>query len=1086
MRKKTTHLIILISGANKEPGKALRKALLALVMLIVPLLSFAQQKIIGKVTAQEDGSALPGVSVRIKGTNTGTATDPKGDFSLTASQGDVLVFTFIGYNDKEVPVTSSAKYNVSLQAVRTSLTEIVVTGQGLKREKRSLGYSVATISKEDIGDNTSPINALAGKVAGLSITSGYAPGASSRITLRGPTSFSGSNQPVFVIDGIPVSNDNIRNSDFLNDQVDYGNRGNDINPNDIESITVLKGPAAAALYGSIASNGAILITTKKGKKNSPAQINFSTSYQLSSILKYPTFQNEFGQGNIYAGIADDRRENFSWGEPFDGKERPFGQVIDGKQQLKEYKAIPNNVKDFFDKGQTFNNNLTVSGGSDKSTYFLSVGALNNKGIIPTTNYNKYSVRFSGSSEFSEKFSSQASIGYTNISSQLPLGGQTNSVYNSIFQQPRDAPIVDFKDLSNPYNGTFIDATGVPRYGYYGAYTKNPYFLLQNYINNNSVERVNGTVSLSYKPITGLDITERIGADIYSDRRYEKGAKYTFQPVDPFYGQNLWTDNGKYSQDVTNYSQINHDLIITYTRALTKDLNMKVLGGNNVRMITSNNLTAATNTTGGLIVPGYYNLDNSNGPINSTNTLTQRRLYGFYGEADFDYKSMLFLGGTIRNDISSTLPTNNNSYVYPSVNGAFVFSELYKDKAFSDVLSYGKIRASYAKVGADANPYRLQTTYNKTDINSDFGEILFPITSNSNIIPGFARGVLIGNPNLKPEFTSSFEVGTELSFLKNMINLDVTYYTTKSTNQIVNVPIPNSSGFAATTLNVGEMTNKGLEIGIKATPVNTSYGLRVDLFGTFSSLDNKVVSINDQLDQVAIAAGVSGTTAMSQVAAKGRKYGTFYGTGLATDPATGKTIVDAGTGLPLANATRYYGSYLPDYMASLGGSISYKGFMLKFLFDTKQGGVFYSNTKSVIDFGGYAVETAANGRLPYVFPNSVYDDGTGKFVNNTSVKFSPYQYWTSVLPAGENIIDASYVKLREASLSYVFSQSVLKHTPFSKLGITLYGNNLFLWVPSSNKFADPEINSQGASNVQGYEFLSSPSLRNMGIKVDVSF
>jgi TonB-linked SusC/RagA family outer membrane protein len=1085
MMKKTTHLIIFIPGVDTETKKLLRKAFLALLMLIVPLLTFAQQKISGKVTAQEDGSALPGVSVRVKNTNTGTATDAKGDFSLTASQGDVLVFTFIGYNDREVPVTGSVKYNISLQSTRTSLTEIVVTGQGVKREKRSLGYSVATINKEDIGDNTSPINALTGKVAGLNITSGYAPGASSRITLRGPTSFSGSNQPVFVVDGIPVSNDNIRNADFLNDQVDYGNRGNDINPNDIESITVLKGPAAAALYGSIASNGAILITTKKGKKNSPAQINFSTSYQLSSILKYPDFQNEFGQGNL-DGIAEDRRENFSWGEAFDGKERPFGQVINGKQQLKEYKAIPNNVKNFFDKGQTFNNNLTVSGGNEKSTYFLSVGALNNKGIIPTTNYNKYSVRFSGSSEFSEKFSSSASIGYTNISSQLPLGGQTNSVYNSIFQQPRDAPIVDFKDLSNPYNDTFIGPDGTNYYGYYGAYTKNPYFLLQNYKNNNSVERVNGTISLSYKPIEGLDITERIGADVYSDRRYEKGAKYFFVPADPFYDGSNWTDNGKYSQDITNYSQINHDLIITYGTALAKDLNMKVLAGNNVRMITNNNLFSATNTTGGLIVPGFYNLDNSKGPVNSTNTLTQRRLYGFYASADFDYKNMLFLGGTIRNDISSTLPTSNNSYVYPSVNGAFVFSELYKDQAFSDILSFGKVRASYAKVGADAPAYRLQTTYTKTDVNGDFGQILFPIVSNNATIPGFVRRNLIGNPDLKPEFTSSFEVGAELSFLKNIINLDVTYYSTKSTNQIVDVPIPNSSGFTNITLNVGEMTNKGLEIGVKATPVNTSYGLRVDLFGTYSKLDNKVVDINDKLDQVAISGGISGTTAMSQVAAKGRKYGTFYGTGLALDPATGKTIVDKETGLPLNNATQYYGSYLPDYMASLGGSVSYKGFMLKFLFDTKQGGVFYSNTKSVIDFGGYAKETAVNGRQDYVFPNSVYDDGSGKLVNNTSVKFHPYTYWTSILPAGENIIDASYIKLREASIGYSFSQSMLRHTPFSKLSVLLYGNNLFLWVPSSNQFADPEINGQGASNVQGYEFLSSPSLRNMGIKVDVSF
>ncbi|NLR79387.1 SusC/RagA family TonB-linked outer membrane protein [Chitinophaga eiseniae] len=1060
----------------------MRKTLAALLILLAPVFAFAQQKISGKVTAQEDGSALPGVSVRIKNSSSGTQTDAKGNYSLTASKGDLLEFSFVGYTTKEVPVTGAAVYNVSLQFTRTALTEIVVTGQGVKREKRSLGYAVATINKEDIGDNTSPINALTGKVAGLSITSGYAPGASSRITLRGPTSFSGNNQPVFIIDGIPVSNDNIRNSDFLNDQVDYGNRGNDINPNDIESITVLKGPAAAALYGSLASNGAILITTKKGKKNSPAQINFSTSYQLSQVLKLPTFQNEFGQGNLDA-IVDDRRENFSWGLPFDGKVRPFGQVVNGKQQLKKYEAIPNNLKHFFDPGQTFNNNLTVSGGNEKSTYFLSLGALNNLGIIPTTNYNKYSVRFSGSSEFSDKFSSQVSVGYTNISSKLPLGGQSNSVYTSLFQQPRDIPIVDFKDLTNPFNGTFTGADGTQYYGYYGAYTKNPYFLLANYKNFNTVDRANGTFSLTYKPLKGLDITERVGADFYSDRRYEQGAKYNYVPFDPFYGTNTWTDNGKYSQDVTNYSQVNHDLIITYTTSIAKDLNMKVLGGNNVRLITSNNLFSRTNASGGLIVPDFYNLDNSNGPIVSTNTLTKRRLYAFYGEADFDYKNMIFVGGTIRNDISSTLPVNNRSYVYPSVNGAFVFSELYKDKAFSDILSFGKIRASYAKVGQDANPYLLQTTYTKSDISGDFGEIVFPITSNGATIPGFSRRTLIGNPNLKPEFTSSFEVGAELSFLKNMINFDLTYYNTKSTNQIVNVPIPNSSGYAATTLNVGEMTNKGLEIGLRAIPVNTSYGLRIEVFGTYSKLKNKIVSINPGLDQIVIG---NGTTSMQQVAAVGRPYGTFFGTGLKIDSATGKVLIDPETGQPINNATRYYGTYLPDYQASLGANISYKGFMLKVLFDTKQGGQFFSNTKNIIDFTGYSVETATNGRKDYVFPNSAYMDANGKLVENTSIKFHPYTYWTSVVPAGEDLVDASYVKLREASLSYSFGQSLLRKTPFTRLNVTLYGNNLFLWVPKSNKFADPEINSQGAANVQGYEFFSNPSLRNMGIKVDVSF
>lgn len=1065
--------------------KAFRNTFLTLSMLIVSLFSFAQQKVTGKVTTKEDGSALPGVSVRIKSSGNGTQTDAKGDFSLTVSKGDVLIFSFVGYRSQELQVNSGTTYNVTLQSSTAALTEVIVTGQGVRREKRSLGYAVATINKDDIGDNTSPINALTGKVAGLSITSGYAPGASSRITLRGPTSFNGNNQPVFVIDGIPVSNDNIRNSDFLNDQVDYGNRGNDINPNDIESISVLKGPAAAALYGSIASNGAILITTKKGKKNSSAQINFSTSYQLSNVLKLPTFQNQYGEGNLDA-IPDDRRENFSWGEPFDGKLRPYGQIINGQQQLKTYKAIPNNVKDFFDNAQTYNNNLTVSGGNEKSTYFLSIGALNNKGIIPTTNYNKYSIRFSGSSEFSEKFSSTVSIGYTNIASQLPLGGQTNSVYNSIFQQPRDMPIVDFKNLSNPFNGTFTQG-GVDYYGYYGAYSKNPYFLLQNYKNNNAVDRINGTFSLTFKPVKGLDITERIGEDIYTDRRYEQGAKYSYSPFDPFYTtpntfNNWWIDNGKYSQNLINYNQFNHDLIVTYTKNLATDFNMKLLAGNNVRMTTSKNLFSATNTNGGLIVPGFYNLDNSNGPIVSNNNTSQRRLYGFYGEADFDYRNMLFLGFTGRNDISSTLPTSNNSFFYPSVNGAFVFTELLKDGSLSDYLNFGKIRASYAKVGQDANPYLLQTTYSKTNISGDFGQMVFPLTSNGSTIPGFERGNIIGNPNLKPEFTTSFELGTELVFLKNMLNVDVTYYNTKSTNQIVNVPIPNSSGFNNITLNVGEMTNNGVEIGVRATPVNTSYGLKVDVFGTYNKVNNKVVSINTGLSQVVIG---SGTTAMSQVAAVGMPYGTFYGTGIAQTP-DGKNIIDPKTGSPLNNATRYYGTYLPDYMASLGANIFYKGFSLKVLFDTKQGGQFYSNTKSIIDFGGYAEETTVNGRKDYVFPNSAYMDASGKYVNNTSIKFHPYNYWTNIVPASQMLIDASYIKLREASLGYTFNKSVIGKTPFSKVTVLVYGNNLLLFVPKSNKYADPEVNGQGAANVQGYEFLSNPSLRNMGVKLDVSF
>ncbi|HVI47810.1 MAG TPA: SusC/RagA family TonB-linked outer membrane protein [Chitinophaga sp.] len=1046
-------------------------------MLLLSVAAAAQQSITGRVTAKDNNQPIPGATIRIKSTTTGTQTNEQGRFTMKAAPGAVLEISSVGFATQEVTVTNSNEYTISLSSSETALTEIIVTSQGIKKEKRSLGYAVSTISSTEIGDNSSPINALQGKVAGLNITSGYSPGSSSRIVLRGPTSFTGNNQPVFIIDGVPVGNDNMRNTDFLNDQVDYGNRGNDLNPAEIESVTVLKGPAAAALYGSIASNGAILITTKKGKKNSRAQINVSSGYQISDILKLPAFQNKFGQGNLDA-IPDDRKENFSWGEPFDGKERPFGQIINGKQQLKKYQAIPNNVKEFFDKGQTWNNNVSVSGGNEKSTYFLSLAALNNKGVIPGTNYNKYNVRLSGTSEFSEKFSSSATIAYSNIAGKLPLAGQSNSVYNSVFQQPRDISIIGFKDLSNPYNGTFTGPDGTQYYGYYGAFSKNPYFLLQNYTNTNAVDRINGDFSLSYKPIPELDITERIGADIYSDRRYEKGAKYTYVPFDPFYGSNIWTDIGRYSEDLINYSQINHDVMVTWTRPLARDLNMKLLVGNNVRMEKRTRLRTATNPSGGINIPGFYSFTNSNGPLSSTNELFNKRLYAFYGSADFDYRNMLFLGLTGRNDISSTLPTNNNSYFYYSANGSFVFSELFKDKSLGNIISFGKVRAGYAKVGADADPYLLATNYELTDIKSDFGILTFPLTSNGELVPAFTRRDRIGNANIKPEFTQSFETGAELSFFRDRVGVDVSYYTTKSTNQIVKVPIAPSTGYTESIINTGEMRNNGVELSVRGIPVNTRYGLKIEVFGTYNKTNSKVISIAPGLEQISIGDAI---TTMSQVAAVGKPYGVFYGQGFVMDPATGKVVIDKSTGLPLSNATNYYGSYLPDYMASLGVNASYKGFNLRLLFDTKQGGMFYSNTKSTISFGGYTEETAYNDRKDYVWPNSVYADG-GKFVDNTSIKFHPYTYWTSVAPSAAYLVDASYVKFREASLQYTVPSHTARHVGFGGLNITLYGNNLFIWTPSSNKFADPEINSQGAANVQGYEFLSNLSLRNYGIKV----
>jgi TonB-linked SusC/RagA family outer membrane protein len=1049
----------------------------------------------GKVTSSDDNSVLPGVSVVVKGTANGTATGADGSYSINVPAGATLVYSFIGLLTQEIPVGNRTVIDLQMASDVKQLGELVVTAVGISREKKSLGYATTNISSEDLtqGQNVNPINALQGKVAGLNINSGTnGPGNSSRVVLRGPTSFTGNNQPLFVIDGIPVSNSNFRNlsssgtEQSLDNQVDYGNRGNDVNPQDIESITVLKGPAAAALYGSLASNGAIIITTKKGAKGK-MNVTLNSNVTFSNILKLPDFQNEFGQGDV-DNVYNDRRENFSWGLPFDGQLRPFGQEIDGKQKIKPYSALPNNVRDFFETGTTFNNSLSLSGGNEKSTYFLSLTSQNNKGVVPTNEYNKYGVRFNGSSEFSTKFSSAVSVSYTNIQSNPLSGGQGDAFYNQIIQTPRDISLVDLKDLNDPFNGTFTGEDGTEYYGYYGAYTKNPYWILQNYRNENQVDRVTGNFTLTYKPIEGLDITERVGADIFSDRRQQRFSKFNYIPYDPFYEPNHWAYNGRYSEDLYNFSLFNHDLIATYTRNITNDLGFKVLVGNNFRKTTTNNVFASTNESAGLIVRGLYNLNNSNGPVDAVSTLRENTIIGLYGEANFSYKDMLFLGVTGRNDWSSTLPVDNRSFFYPSVNGSFVFSQLFGTSQIGEILNFGKIRASWAKVGNDAAPYLLRSVYLTQDIDNDFGRTKFPF----NTIAGFTQSDRIGNDRLTPEFTTSFEIGTELGFLNNRINLDFTYFNNLSTDQIVNVPIAPATGFRSITLNAGEMKNEGVEVGLRATPVRTESGFKFDIYGTFTKVKNTVVRINEGVEQISVNPAGSGISDMIVVATVGKPYGTFYGTAALRDSLTGKIVVDPSTGIPLADpVNRYFGSYLPDYQASLGATFTFKGISLNVLFDTKQGGQFYSRTRNTMAFVGTSPETTINNRQDLPFPNSVYVGTDGRYVNNVgteAVNFHPYTFYTNSFDnySEFSLVDASFIKFREASINYTFPASLLTKTPFTGVTIGAFGNNLFIWTPKENTFADPEINSQGASNVQGFEFTATPSLRNYGFNVRLSF
>ncbi|OOG16057.1 SusC/RagA family TonB-linked outer membrane protein [Sphingobacterium sp. CZ-UAM] len=1064
--------------------------------MILTSVAFAQEKkISGRVTSA-DGKAIPGVTVVVQGTNQATQTDTDGNYSLNVPAGKVVVFRSVGFDDKTIIVNNnSSVFNVSLVNHDNALEEVVVTANAIKREKRSLGYSAPTIKSDELteGRNSSAINSLAGKVAGVNITStSNSPGSSSRVVLRGGSSISGNNQALIVVDGTPIDNTSKMGGSSDLASVDFGNRGNDINPDDIASVTVLKGPAAAALYGSRASNGALIITTKSGKKGSKNEITFSSTNTLSSILKLPEFQNEYGQG--YSGynkagdlvFVNDPKENWSWGAPFTGEVQEWGQAVNGVRQKKAYSAVKDNVRDFFDLGIASDNNLSFSGGSDKSTFYLGLNALNSNGVYPgkKDNYNKYGVRFNGTTEFSNKFSAGIAVNYSRINSNNVGGGQGGgSVYNNLLQTPRDIDIVGLKDLSNPYNGYgYTDENGVAHndvYGYYGAYTMNPYWVLANYNNFNDVNRIMGNFNVNYKPTEWLTFQERIGLDNYSDRRRSESPKYSYLPIDNTTGNysdgNIQTDPGQYRIDQFNVNEIVHDFMATAKHTFNEDWEASFMIGNNIRQRKTTSNSTATNSSGGLVVPGWYNLANSNGPLDLIeDTWTNRRLVGVYGDLNVSYKNIAYLQATARNDWSSTLPKKNNSFFYPSVSGSFVASELFSPELKSK-FSYAKIRANWAQVGSDTDPYQLISTFSRSSIAGGFGSTTFPFGNVSALMSGNT----IGNLNLKPEITTSFEVGAELGFFNNRLSADFTYYKNNSKNQILSIPIPLSTGYGLSLVNAGKVQNNGVELTLRGTPVKTE-NLTWELFGTFTKNNSKVVELMDGVQQVS----VGGFSGMSIVAAVGRPYGEFYGVTNATD-AEGRTIVDQKTGLPIASSKpEYLGTYNPDFQASLGTSLSYKNWSMSALFDTKQGGVFYSRTKDIMGFVGTSAETGGD-RFGQIFPNSVYLDASGNSVVNTTATYDKVDYYPN-MESGVNVVDATYIKLRNLTFSYKFSKDMLKNTPFGAASIGVFGNNLFIWTPSENKYADPEVNSSGAGNAQGFDFTAQPSLRNYGINVKVSF
>jgi TonB-linked SusC/RagA family outer membrane protein len=1045
-----------------------------IVSLLVVLSVWAQQRTIrGKVTDNK-GAPVAGATVVVRGQNVSTQTNEEGVFTIAAPTGSTLVITNIGYGTKEISVGPENEITVSLSEQSRELSEVIVTAGGVRREVRTLGYSAPTIKNEELtrARERSVLNSLQGKVAGVNINSSSGGvGSSTRIVFRGGTSLLGNNQALIVVDGIPIDNSQIDPGDNLNNQVDAGNRGNDINPDDVESVTVLKGPAAAALYGSRAANGALIITTKRGSRLGAkrTEVTLTSAFSQESILKLPDYQNSYGQG--VDKDHPDLRENWSWGPKFDGVVRPWGQVVEGEQRVKPYVGLPDNVKEFFDIGQVFNNGISLTQNNERNSYYVSFNNINQKGIMPGTEYNRTSIRLTGTAELSSKFYSNATVNYIRSEGDLSVQGQGSSPYDQVLQTPRDISLLELKDYKN---NKFNTPTG-----YYGAYTVNPWWYLGEDSYTSNVNRILGNIELGYKPVSWLDILYRLGTDVTSDFRRQIQAKMII-PAGTQNADN--TFEGAYSEQSIGIRELTSDLIATGRFNLTNDLTLRALVGHNYRQRTVRESYTRIND---LVIPNLYVLTNTAGTPTSSNLFpdyAERRLFGLYGDLNFGYKNFLFLGLTGRNDWSSTLPEGNNSFFYPSANLSFVFSDAF---TMPDWISYGKVRVSAARVGNDADPYLLQSVFVPGTVSDGFqnSQVDFPF----NGIPGYTLSTTIGNPELTPEFTTSYEGGAEASFLQNRLGIDFTFYRNKTTDQIVTLPIAATTGYTFKVSNVGQVSNKGVELLLRGQPVRSKDFLW-EVTATYSKNKSNVDEIAEGITRIALpGVGFSGGTLVAEV---GQPYGQFFGSGFLRD-SLGRVVVNGTTGYPIVDPeAKTFGTYQPDWMGSLFNSFSYKGFTLTALLDGRKGGVFFSRTKSLQAFVGTDPKTLYNDREPFVVPNSsILDPATGKYVENTSVKVqNVINYWTVYQSetAMENLVDASFLKLREVTLSYNFSKDLIRKLPISALQVGLIGRNLWLKTDDENTYSDPEMSSWGTGNGQGYEYGSIPSVRSYGANIRITF
>jgi TonB-linked SusC/RagA family outer membrane protein len=1034
-------------------------AILALVLCLLAGSAMAQERTIsGRVVSGEDGSSLPGVNVVVKGTTNGTVTDADGNYRVAATGSNItLVFSFIGLQTQEVPAGERSTVDVTMAADVTQLAEIVVTSQGIEKETRAIGYSHQSVNGSSISQRSEPnvLSSLQGKVAGVNIvTASGAPGASSNINIRGITSFGGSNQPLIVVDGIIFSNNVDGGTSVFTGQP--SNRLADIAPENIESINILKGPAAAVLYGSRASAGAIVITTKSGKRlGGKTEISFTSSVNFQNVYGFPELQNEYGQGTNNDFLNN---TTASWGPAFGGS---VTSVVNTQGQTVPYEAYPNNVRDFFKTGRIVQNGLQIASGNADNNVALSVSSTLQDGIIPNSSFNRNSIQFGGNSKMSNGILLSSSITYVNTQQTGNPQGNGGSALGQMTRIPRSYNLVG-PAYQDPVTGRSI---------YYSLTQNHPLWSTDNEVYNSNVDRIFGYVKIGYNFTDWLNVTYRITGDTYTDRRktvYQVGSARN--------------PTGRVTENLYYNTELNGDLMITASKdnLFMEGLNANLLLGHNVNQRKSQDMTVDGQT---MTVPFFENINGTMIYTGSGESSSLRRLIGYYGQLSLSYNNYLFLELSGRADQSSTLPVENNLYFYPGASASFVLTDALGIQ--SDILSGVKIRASAAKVGRDAPPYQLNSVYVSAGYGNNVANVTFPMTGGTTVVPGFVPSNRIGSQELTPEFTKSYDGGVFVQFLNNRIGLDVGYFHTASVNQIFNVAVSNTSGFSTRTTNVGLMTNKGWEGVLNATVLKLG-DFTWDISANFTRIRNKVVEITEDeiVDENSAIPGNSNFIGMIPSIWEGQPYGVIVGTGMARTP-DGELLVNPATGL---YATGVAGKIIadpnPDWLMGVTNTFSWKGIVLNALFDTRQGGQTLSFGNVDLRSGGHLVQTAVDRGTPRILPG-VIANGDGTFRPN-NIQLSAQSYWQALggLGSEAGMFDATVYRFRELSLSYTLPVGWFSKTQISAINIGVSGRNLWFYAPGSP--SDPELNIQGAGNAQGLDQSGAPNTRNFGGNLKITF